>query len=222
MRCCVRVLRMHQDEVLLFVGAPTGQRLASEDDKVAASTRDDLTRLPGREWLWSQLEAEAAQSGNYQFAVLFIDIDNFKRINDSYGHLAGDQVLQSVAHHLVASVRPDDSVARFGGDEFVVVLNRICDEDDVNGVVARISRSMENIGRRRADREWFSRVTVSIGVAICGAGASPLEAIERADRAMYRAKALGRNGRSAVDDSLSLMFGGRESIRVVDRERQVG
>ena len=223
-RCRVRAIRVDEDEVLLVMAKGNCCLRNAEDRKTPNAISDSLTRLPNREWLWNQLEAEveAAQSGNYQFAVLFVDIDRFKSINDSYGHLAGDQVLQAVARHLLASVRPADSVARFGGDEFVVVLKHIRGEDDVRGIVTRIARGVEGAGGRRGDSEALSRVTVSIGVAICGADSSPVAAIEQADRAMYRAKAMGRSGRFAVDDSLSLSFDRWESVGVVDRKRQVG
>ena len=203
-RCSIRGLSMLPENILVAVARETPRLRSPSPRPSIAEFRDSLTLLPNREWLWHELDSEtqAAQDSNLQFAVLFIDIDRFKHINDSYGHLAGDQVLQAVARRLTASVRPDDCVARYGGDEFVVLMKHVRDHEDVRRMVERIGLCLEAVGKRRGEKEWRARVTVSIGVAICdGTDSSSIDAVERADRAMYRAKALGRNGRFVVDES---------------------
>lgn len=202
--CLVRALEMLPENILVAVGRDTSARRNLNRRRLIAAFRDSLTLLPNRVWLWRQLEREvrAARRSDYQFAVLVIDIDRFKEINDSFGHLAGDHVLQAVARRLTASVRPDDAVTRYGGDEFVVLLKDIRGEDDIRRITERIGRCLEAGGKRGGDKEWRARVTVSIGVAISeGQGSSSVDLFERADQAMYRAKALGRNGRFVVDES---------------------
>jgi diguanylate cyclase (GGDEF)-like protein/PAS domain S-box-containing protein len=202
-RCCIRALSTMPDWVMVAVGKNCASAVGVRAGRMAGSFRDSLTFLPNREWLWQRLDREvrAARQRDYQFAVLFIDIDCFKDINDSYGHLAGDQVLQAVARRLTESVRPSDAVTRYGGDEFVVLLTDVRGDDDVRRIVERIGGCLEAIGQRRAANEWRTHVTVSIGAAISGGqGESSVDVVERADRAMYRAKALGRNGRFVIDE----------------------
>lgn len=202
-RCSIRALRMLPESIFVAVGQDTSGPSSMNRRRLCAAFRDSLTLLPNRAWLWRRLEREvrAARKRDYQFAVLFIDIDRFKDINDSYGHLAGDQVLQAVARRLTASVRPDD-VARYGGDEFVVLMKDVHNAEDVRRIAGRIGRCVNAAGKCQGGKVWRARVTVSIGVAICGGQcSSAADAIERADRAMYRAKALGRNGRFAIDES---------------------
>jgi diguanylate cyclase (GGDEF)-like protein/PAS domain S-box-containing protein len=202
--CSIRALRTFPESLLLAVGQEISTQNCSNPPSVHATFRDSLTLLPNRGWLWRQLECEvlAARRGDYQFAVLFVDIDRFKDINDSFGHLAGDQVLQAVARRLKNNVRTNDDVARYGGDEFVVLLRDVKNAEDICRVVANFGRHVNASGKCPGGEDWRTRVTFSIGVAICGGtGSSAAEAIERADRAMYRAKALGRNGRFVIDES---------------------
>jgi diguanylate cyclase (GGDEF)-like protein len=192
------------ESILVAVGQEASGHGNVHRRHLIAAFRDSLTLLPNRVWLWRQLEREvrAARRSDYQFAMLVIDIDRFKDINDSFGHLAGDHVLQAVARRLTASVRPNDAVTRFGGDEFVVLLKDTRGDQDVRRVTERISRSLEAAGKRRGGEEWRAQVTVSIGVAISqGQRSSSVDLFERADQAMYRAKALGRNGRIVIDES---------------------
>ena len=99
---------------------------------------DALTNLPNRTLFQRHAEALLLESGSAQFAILYIDIDEFKRINDSLGHLIGDEFLKGVADRLRQSVGPDDFVARLGGDEFAIVQRNVACDDDVNVLVARI------------------------------------------------------------------------------------
>jgi diguanylate cyclase (GGDEF)-like protein/PAS domain S-box-containing protein len=200
--CTIRAVRVLPESIFVAIGHGAEGSGSASPRRLTAVSRDSLTLLPNRDWLWRQLEREIrmAWQSDYQFAVLFIDIDRFKDINDVYGHLAGDRVLQSVAHRLAASVRPEDVVTRYGGDEFVVLIKDVRGEEDVWQIAERIVRRLEVVGDRRRGKAWRARVTVSIGAAISGGpGLTSIDAIERADRAMYRAKALGRNGRFVID-----------------------
>jgi diguanylate cyclase (GGDEF)-like protein/PAS domain S-box-containing protein len=203
-RCSIRALPTSPENLLVAVGQEIAGRGNIHRRHLIAAFRDSLTLLPNRVWLWRQLEREvrAARQSDYQFAVLVIDIDRFKEINDSFGHLAGDHVLQAVARRLTASVRPNDAVTRFGGDEFVVLLKDIRGDNDVRRIAERIGCCLEAAGKRVGGREWRAQVTLSIGVAISeGQGCSSVDLFERADQAMYRAKALGRDGRFVIDES---------------------
>ena len=133
---------------------------------------------------------ERLASGERSLALLFVDLDNFKRVNDSLGHLAGDQVLRAVAERLSACLREGDLVARFGGDEFVVLLEGVSAAEDAQVVVNALLRVVEV--PVQADGRDLS-VTPSIGVALHPEhGHSPEQLLQHADTAMYLAKAAGR------------------------------
>ena len=151
---------------------------------------DALTNLPNRSLFQRHAEALLLDARNAQFAILYIDIDEFKRINDSLGHLIGDEFLKGVADRLRQSVGPDDFIARLGGDEFAIVQRNVAGDDDVNALLARIYDSLRtpfdcNGHRLSSD--------ASIGVAISPRhGSDLLGLLKSADLAMYAAKAAGR------------------------------
>ena len=122
---------------------------------------------------------------------MVVDVDRFKLINDEFGHTIGDQMLQELARGMQEAVRPEDSVARFGGDEFVVLLESPPNLSDVEAIAERI------VLRAREPVETGSRqlvCTVSVGVATTADGRrSVAELLQQADAALYRAKRLGRN-----------------------------
>lgn len=154
---------------------------------------DHLTKLPNRHLLderMAQSLARAKRQGS-QFAVLFIDLDNFKSVNDNYGHLVGDKVLKVIADRLRAHVRVEDTAARLGGDEFVILSEGVNTEHDVeiaaNRLLVTISQPVE-IKLRRTDTVNIT-VTGSVGISLCPRDGDSLEAlVTRADEAMYRAK----------------------------------
>jgi diguanylate cyclase (GGDEF)-like protein len=155
---------------------------------------DALTGLPNRLLFNDRLETiirEAHRNGEC-FAVLFVDLDRFKQINDSYGHATGDQVLKVVTQRLSSSIRASDTVARFAGDEFIVLLRHIVKTDDVLRVAEKIVQVMEGPLSIEGGKEL--QVTASIGVSFFPDDASDAETLlKHADEAMYAAKHLGRN-----------------------------
>ncbi len=158
----------------------------------ALSTTDSLTGLHNRHSLMSALssEVERARRLERSLGLLMIDVDHFKRYNDSRGHLAGDEMLRKVARLLESELRDCDLAARYGGEEFVVVLPET-ERASALEVAERIRRSAESATREGADA---SPVTLSVGVARYPESASTPEALlHEADAAMYEAKRLGRN-----------------------------
>jgi diguanylate cyclase (GGDEF)-like protein len=130
-------------------------------------------------------------------AVLFLDLDRFKIVNDSLGHLAGDHLLVEVARRLESALRPGDTVARLGGDEFTVLLEDLADREEAELVADRMLDTL-TAPFEVEDRELY--LSASIGIALAGGGAQPGEVIRDADAAMYRAKAEGK-GRHAMFDA---------------------
>ena len=167
-------------------------RLAVEEQLVHEALHDRLTGLPNRALFLDRLAhaLPALQRRAGVLAVLFIDVDRFKVINDSLGHEAGDEVLRELARRLGAMMRPGDSVARFGGDEFVVLCEGL---DDPGQAVAIADRLQAGISVPLAVRGAELVVTVSTGIAVSAAcGDSPGALLRDADAAMYRAKQQGR------------------------------
>ena len=171
-------------------------RKALEKRLVHQAFHDPLTGLPNRALFLDRLDharARGTRDGATQ-AVLFVDIDRFKVINDSLGHRVGDQVLQTVASRIVGVLRPSDTVARFGGDEFTVLLEQVADGEEAAAAAERILRALQP-PMEAGGREIV--VTVSIGIAVSQPGNASADLIAAADIAMYQAKSRGKN-RSAV------------------------
>jgi len=155
---------------------------------------DALTGLPNRLLFNDRLDTiirEATRNGEC-FAVLFVDLDRFKAINDTYGHAAGDQVLRTVTQRLCGSIRASDTVARYAGDEFTVVLRHIVKNDDVLRVAEKIVQVMETPLYLEDGTEL--QVTASMGLSFFPDDAGDAQTLlKHADEAMYAAKHLGRN-----------------------------
>ena len=152
---------------------------------------DPLTGLPNRALLHDRLTqaiAHARRTGN-TFAVLFLDLDNFKVLNDSLGHTFGDQVLREVARRLSDAVRAEDTVARLGGDEFVLVLSELTDPKDAAQVARKV---LERVSEPLVLGGQTLRLGTSIGIAHHGGTESLDDLLKHADLAMYRAKARGK------------------------------
>lgn len=174
---------------------------ASEERYRDRAVHDQLTGLPNRNLLFDRLEhalRRAERTGRY-IGVLFIDVDSFKYVNDSLGHDLGDRLLTEVGRQIVSAARSDDTVARFGGDEFVVVTENIRDYAEAAAVAERV---LERIRPPFDIAGTRIRATVSIGVALGRAGVeTPRDLLRNADLAMYRAKQLGRDRFEVFDEA---------------------
>jgi diguanylate cyclase (GGDEF)-like protein/PAS domain S-box-containing protein len=168
-------------------------RRAAEEKLAYLAQFDVLTGLPNRSLLRDRLAhviALAAREG-WSAGVMFIDLDGFKSVNDSFGHAVGDELLVRVAKRLKGAVRNDDTVGRQGGDEFAIVLSHLTNADDAGVVAAHVLQALA----RRFDLGGHEvRVSASVGVAIYPAdGETPEMLLKNADTAMYHAKEQGRN-----------------------------
>jgi diguanylate cyclase (GGDEF)-like protein/PAS domain S-box-containing protein len=162
---------------------------------------DALTGLPNRVLFLDRLDQSIRRAQRHHpeccAAVLFLDLDRFKVVNDSLGHACGDQLLQAVARRLEGALRPNDTVARLSGDEFTLLLDDVCDPHEATVISERVLHSLRapfEIDRR----ELF--IGASIGIALATAKSAPEQVMRDADVAMYRAKADGK-GRHAVFDA---------------------
>jgi diguanylate cyclase (GGDEF)-like protein/PAS domain S-box-containing protein len=205
-------------ERLLAVSRDVTERHAAEERLRHASLHDALTGLPNRALICDRVERcleRSKRDADYHFAVLFLDLDRFKVVNDSLGHAAGDRLLTAVAERLAGCLRETDSVARaadqvgqaggrlvarMGGDEFTVLLDSLRGPEDAARVAERILAAV----CRPVDFDGQEIiVTASVGV-VCGgpAYASGSEVLRDADAAMYKAKAAGKNRYAVFDDAL--------------------
>ena len=161
---------------------------------------DSLTGLPNRKQIQERLEAalqQARADGSYRFALLFLDIDHFKVVNDSLGHLIGDELLMEVASRLIAVIDSTDLAVRLGGDEFIVLLENIGHQDEAEAKAEQILEILRQ-PFQLSSHQMFA--TVSLGLVMGNARyQSALELIRDADTAMYRAKAGGRDGYQIFD-----------------------
>ncbi len=166
---------------------------AQQSELELMALHDTLTGLPNRALLNDRLSmalAESRRSGG-KMAVCFIDLDDFKPVNDTYGHETGDVLLVEVAHRMSGILRATDTVARLGGDEFVLILSEIQSEQEIQSMLARI---MEAIAKPYALGETSVTVSASIGVTIYPDDHADADTLLRhADQAMYLAKEKGRN-----------------------------
>ena len=163
---------------------------------------DFLTELPNRMLLNDRLTQAIALAQRHQslLAVLFVDVDHFKRVNDSFGHGIGDQLLQSIARRLVTCVRNADTVSRLGGDEFVVLLPEVARAEDAALSGDKILTALST--PHRLDRQGLN-ITVSIGISVYpGDGKDTETLLKNADAALFHAKAKGGNGQQVFDPDL--------------------
>jgi diguanylate cyclase (GGDEF)-like protein len=157
-----------------------------------ASVHDALTGLPNRALFNDRLEHGLAQAKrhNWNLAVMFIDLDGFKKINDSYGHDAGDSVLKTIAARLTENTRDDDTVSRYGGDEFLYLLTEVENEQDLTSIADKLIESIQTpCTVRIGDLSINPSTSASIGIALFPKDGTTADAlIKSADQAMYRAK----------------------------------
>ncbi|MFO1379815.1 MAG: PAS domain S-box protein [Chitinivorax sp.] len=203
-------------QVTHYVGAfhDITERKAAEEEIRSLAFYDPLTRLPNRRLLMDRLQqglATTARSGNHG-ALIFIDLDNFKTLNDTLGHDIGDQLLVAVARRLQAGVREGDTVARLGGDEFIVMLAGLHES------TSEAAAQVEVIGNKIISElnppyqlgKHELRSTPSLGIALFrGHDTGVEELLKRADMAMYQAKAAGRNTLRFFDPAMQASINAR-------------
>lgn len=197
----LRVVVAHED---------ISERKRAELQLLHDAFHDPLTGLPNRALFLDRLAHAARHSRaaeQYLFAVLFLDIDDFKLVNDSFGHVVGDHLLDSISERLQASVRPMDTVARIGGDEFAILLDGLRDANEAAHIAGRVLRDFSDpfyVGTQ----EVFT--SASIGIALSSAGFDHSHDLLRdADTALYRAKVLGKSRHAVFDREMH--------VRVVKR-----
>lgn len=155
---------------------------------------DALTGLPNRRLLMDRLELAMAHANRNKCiaAVVYLDLDDFKTVNDTHGHVAGDMLLKLVAERLKTAVRQEDTVARFGGDEFVIVLWELKDIDDLDALVSKVLLTLSQ--PYTIDGESI-KIAASAGVSIYPKHSEDIETlITKADIALYESKEFGKNG----------------------------
>jgi len=179
------------------------ERKKAEEEVRRLAFHDTLTDLPNRLLFQDRLAVAIAQArrSRTHVAVIFVDLDGFKRINDSLGHSAGDDLLRRVADRIRSCLREADTVARFGGDEFVVLVPGIASSDDAERIGDKLLKAMRTpfgIDRRKLE------VTASLGISVYpGDGRDGRTLLRNADRAMYRAKEGGRDNLQLYKAALS-------------------
>ena len=235
-RCIIRDLASTNGT--LINGQPLTEAVLSEGDKISIGdqlfrfdmldeidrefqqqihrliSHDELTGLLTSKSFFSELRREAAKAEvkSHPFCVLMMDVDHFKQVNDTYGHLVGSQTLEEIGGVIMRALRAGDVAARFGGEEFAAFL---LDADYAQGLVAaeRVRSAVQNYEFSAARRDAPAptgtlRITISIGVASFPDDAKdPIELIELADSALYRAKRGGRNRISAYRHSIAVTEG---------------
>ncbi len=174
-------------------------RKRAEDQLLHDALHDALTSLPNRTLFMDRLGhciERRQRLASYRCAVLFLDLDRFKMVNDSLGHAVGDQLLVQASGRLRSCLRPSDTLARLGGDEFAILLDDVKDASNAVRVAQRIEGELE-VPFVLEGREVYS--TASIGIALSGDDDAPEDVLRGADTAMYRAKSQGRAGYAIFD-----------------------
>ncbi len=186
--------RQEVPPIIVATALDTTERLEYEQKLRQQANEDQLTGLPNRHYIVDHIGEALTRSRRYDrpLALLFLDLDNFKSINDSLGHGAGDELLREAASRIQSVLRKSDTAARLGGDEFLVLLEDIDSPDDAEQIAQRLVeeflRLFEISGRR-------IHSTTSVGIAIYPGDGDTVEALmQSADTAMYKAKQLGRSG----------------------------
>jgi len=201
----IMAIRNEFDEIVRFVSVfhdLTELHRSKKEVKYQAH-HDALTGLPNRRLFTKQLNEaiKRAERSEKALAVLFIDVDNFKHINDSHGHLAGDKLLEGLVVRLVGSLREVDIASRFGGDEFTIFVENMESENDATKTAQRV---MEALSEPFLFKEGELIVTVSVGIALFPSDGETSEALmNNADTAMHYAKDLGRNNYQMFNQAMN-------------------
>jgi diguanylate cyclase (GGDEF)-like protein/PAS domain S-box-containing protein len=201
----ISVIRDKNGAIINYVGifSDLSEEKASEEKISYLALHDTLTGLNNRYQFENRLEHAllSRQHNNHMIALLFLDLDNFKDINDNYGHETGDRVLQTVAKQLRSLIRKEDTLARFGGDEFVILSEHLHESNDASSIAQNIlNKFMQPI----TVEEQIFHLSFSIGIALYPSdGIDKSTLLKAADVAMYKAKANGKNCFSFYDASLT-------------------
>jgi diguanylate cyclase (GGDEF)-like protein/PAS domain S-box-containing protein len=204
----ITAVRNAEGEITNYVGAQSDITERKENDQKMRDLAyyDPLTKLPNRRLLHERMEHSItmAQRLNKQFAVLMLDLDKFKAVNDTLGHLAGDELLQQVAVRLSACLRESDTVARLGGDEFIILLENISRPEDASSIAENIIAAL--IAPFQILQNDTALIGTSVGISIFPQdGENAIKLIANADFALYQAKANGR-GRFVYFSDLKAMI----------------
>jgi diguanylate cyclase (GGDEF)-like protein/PAS domain S-box-containing protein len=218
-----------QDAHILGIVQDITERKLAEQKIQNLAFFDPLTKLPNRQLLLDRLHHSLALNVRQQQygALMLIDLDNFKTLNDTLGHRQGDLLLQQVAQRLQACMRAGDTVARLGGDEFVVILENLSENAllAASQAAAVAEKILVQVGQNYDFGSWTHRCTTSIGITLFGNGAEEVDAVlMRADLAMYKAKDTGRNTLSFFDPEMQFEITNRvileEDLRAALLEQQ--
>lgn len=191
----INPLRDAEGQIFAYVGVQEDitAKQQHEEKLNFFALHDSMTNMPNRRAFFSLLKKTVSEGERYKskFAIAFIDLDHFKPINDQYGHETGDTVLKMVSHRIKNSIREMDYAARFGGDEFVLLLKNVKNKTAVRNVVSRVKEEITQI--MEIDSEKF-QVGASIGISMFPAdGTDGNVLVQQADKAMYRVKDAGKN-----------------------------
>jgi diguanylate cyclase (GGDEF)-like protein len=191
------------------MGLVTQGREVDDPAETRSSMRvyDELTGLPGRTILDDRIRVALSRAArnNHQIALVVVDVDSLKDINDSFGHAVGDEALRRLAHALSGSIRASDTVARLGGDEFVVLLDGLAEADVASQFADRLRDAVCRVTIETEAGAFV--VTASFGLAIGTADDAPAALLQRADNAMYRAKGVGAGRVAVFDDGADVSSG---------------
>jgi diguanylate cyclase (GGDEF)-like protein/PAS domain S-box-containing protein len=189
--------KVSNNEILIVVDDIT-QIKENEEKLRYLALHDPLTGLPNRKYLFEQLSQLIIQANrhNRKLAIIFLDIDNFKYINDSYGHEIGDKVLLAIAETVKYHLRPGDIIGRIGGDEFIIILDDIAKIEDINIIANKLNKAIENIPNYIKSKLGIDifKITFSMGISLFPDDSTDInELIKFADTALYKAKEVGKN-----------------------------
>ncbi|OMH32133.1 EAL domain-containing protein [Motiliproteus sp. MSK22-1] len=205
----INAVRDNNGEISKFIGVfrDIGEKKAHEAEIHKLAFYDILTGLPNRRLLFDRMSQAIARAerSKYCGSIMFLDLDRFKKINDSLGHFVGDELLKAVSERLIGSVRSEDTVARLGGDEFVVLVHDIGrSKRDAVAYTEKLARQLMNIlDAPFLVEEHQLHTSCSIGSTIFGwNGDTPEDLLRQADNAMYLAKKMGRNTMRFFDPAM--------------------